>query len=39
MDYDFEDAKQNTTQYVDDLMAALEAAGENTSDTTRFQTS
>ena len=39
MDYDFEDAKQNTTQYVDYLMAALEAAGENTSDTTRFQTS
>jgi len=38
MDYDFEDAKEHTTQYVDDLMAALEAAGENTADTTRFKT-
>ena len=33
MDYDFEDAKQNTTQYISDIFEALGAAADD-----RFQT-
>ena len=38
MEYDFEDAKANTTTYVEEVMAALASAGANTEDTGRFQT-
>ena len=38
MEYDFEDAKANTTTYVEEVMAALASAGANTDDATRFQT-
>jgi len=38
MDYDFEDAKENTEQYTTDLMTALQSSGANTDDTSRFQT-
>lgn len=38
MDYDFEDAKANTSNYVADVMAALAASGANTEDAQRFQT-
>ena len=38
MEYDFEDAKNNTKAYVEDIINALAAAGANTEDTSRFQT-
>ena len=38
MDYDFEDAKANTTTYVTEVMQALADSGANTEDTGRFQT-
>ena len=38
MEYDFEDAKNNTKAYVEDIINALAAAGANTEDTGRFQT-
>ena len=38
MTYDFEDAKANTSTYVEEVMAALASAGANTADTGRFQT-
>ncbi|MGI6230904.1 MAG: ABC transporter substrate-binding protein [Tractidigestivibacter sp.] len=38
MDYDFEDAKENTETYVSDIMTALANSGTNTDDTSRFQT-
>ena len=38
VDYDFEDAKNNTKAYVEDIINALAAAGANTEDTSRFQT-
>ena len=38
MEYDFEDAKNNTEAYVGDIINALAAAGANTEDTSRFQT-
>ena len=38
MEYDFEDAKNNTKAYVEDIINALAAAGTNTEDTSRFQT-
>ena len=38
MEYDFEDAKANTTTYVEEVMAALANAGANTGDASRFQT-
>jgi len=39
MEYDFEDAKANVKTYIADIMEALAAAGANTEDTGRFQTS
>ena len=38
MEYDFEDAKANTTTYVEEVMKALADSGANTEDTGRFQT-
>ena len=38
MAYDFEDAKANTTTYVEEVMKALADNGANTEDTGRFQT-
>ena len=38
MEYDFEDAKANTTTYVEEVMKALSDSGANTEDTGRFQT-
>ena len=38
MEYDFEDAKANTTTYVEEVMKALADNGANTEDTGRFQT-
>ena len=38
MEYDFEDAKNNTKAYAEDIINALAAAGANTEDTSRFQT-
>ncbi len=38
MAYDFEDAKANTTTYVEEVMKALAVSGANTEDTGRFQT-
>ena len=38
MAYDFEDAKANTTTYVEEVMKALADSGANTEDTGRFQT-
>ncbi len=38
MDYDFEDAKNNTATYVSDIMTALANSGANTEDASRFQT-
>ena len=37
IDYDFEDAKVNSAQYIQDVMEALAASGAATGDTTRFQ--
>lgn len=37
MDYDYEEAANNTAQYVDDIMKALATSGENTGDENRFQ--
>ncbi len=39
MDYDFEDAKANTSNYVADVMAALASAGVETGEGSRFKTS
>ena len=36
MEYDFEDAKANTTTNVEDVMKALAASGANTEDACRF---
>ncbi len=38
MDYDFEDAKEHTEQYVADVMNAIANSGGDTSDTSRFKT-
>ncbi len=37
MDYDFEDAKENTETYVAEVMEAIHAAGGDTEDESRFQ--
>ena len=36
--YDFDDATENTTRYIDEVMTALANAGAATGDTSRFQT-
>lgn len=38
MEYDFEDAKNNTSAYVEEVMNALATAGADTADENRFQT-